>query len=631
MSGRLQIITGGVLLATLTVAACTSARAFEPFGWLEGVVSPRADAVTATLMYSVAFRFADTSDGLEQELKSRSELVSKSDEGAADRAVLLARARSDEARFRALLQDRGYFAADIGVRIDGEPLDAIYAGAERPAPERSAEVEIEIDQGPLFRLGDLSFRTTRDASPTVPRDPAAYGVVPGEIARVSVIAKALARYVEEWRIAGYPLARIFHKRIVADHATNLVSVDVLVDPGEEAVVGWVTVTGTETLNADFVGRYSGLRSGERYSPQDVASARERLRKLDAIESVRIEEEDRLDGQDGLPVNIRVTPQRPRFVGALASVSTIDGGAMQAYWGHRNLFGQAERFRIEGGVSQIGAEAEDFQYFATASLTKPGVLDIDTDFFVDIAAARERPETYESNTVGLSAGLQRRFSEERNGRLAFRTEYSSEDSALGSETYAVLALPVEVTEDRRNDRLDPTEGWRGSISFEPAYEALNHGAFVTAGIRGSTYLALNPGGTLVIATHGTAAGTLADDVLDVPASWRFFAGGGGSVRGHRFRSLGPLAGDDVIGGLSLLEASLEMRWRVTPKIGLVPFIDAASVSPEVWPTFENIYAGAGIGLRYYTAIGPLRLDVAAPFGEEASRGDVAVYVGLGQSF
>jgi translocation and assembly module TamA len=121
--------------------------------------------------------------------------------------------------------------------------------------------------------------------------------------------------------------------------------------------------------------------------------------------------------------------------------------------------------------------------------------------------------------------------------------------------------------------------------------------------------------------------------EIPASHRFYAGGGGSVRGYRYRSLSPLGPTgEVIGGRSLFEAALETRIKITDTLGLVPFLDMGGAFESSYPDFsEDLRYAAGLGLRYYTAVGPIRLDVATPLNPRDGDKSWALYIGIGQAF
>ena len=138
--------------------------------------------------------------------------------------------------------------------------------------------------------------------------------------------------------------------------------------------------------------------------------------------------------------------------------------------------------------------------------------------------------------------------------------------------------------------------------------------------------------MVLAARGSVGTIVGGDTQDIPATRRFFLGGGGSIRGYEYRTVGPKIGGEVVGGLSFFEASFELRFRVTDTIGIVPFVDVGAAYEDPLPDFsEEFRVGAGIGLRYHTPLGPLRFDVAVPLNRKSGDPSFAFYVGLGQSF
>jgi translocation and assembly module TamA len=119
--------------------------------------------------------------------------------------------------------------------------------------------------------------------------------------------------------------------------------------------------------------------------------------------------------------------------------------------------------------------------------------------------------------------------------------------------------------------------------------------------------------------------------DIAPSRRFYAGGGGSVRGYSYQSIGPRdANNDPIGGRSLVEMAVEARYRFGD-FGVVPFLDAGAIYTDLYPDFSNLRFGAGLGVRYYSSFGPIRVDVGTPINPQPGDPVIAVYVSLGQAF
>ena len=300
---------------------------------------------------------------------------------------------------------------------------------------------------------------------------------------------------------------------------------------------------------------------------------------------------------------------------------------------RNLFGEGERLRVDGSVSQIGSKAiEDLEFDAGAVFSKPGILDIDTELFSEFRIKRERPDVFENRSALAKVGLSHTFSPALSGSLAAQGEFARIEDAYGVDDYVLLSAPGELFYDSRDNRLDPSSGISAMFHASPTVDVAGGAAFLATQVQIASYVSLGDSGRAVLAGRLIGGSVFGADLADVPATSRFFAGGGGSVRGYEFRSLGPAVNGDVVGGLSTAGASGELRLRVTEQFGIVPFVDVAIVSADSVPRFsEAVYVGAGVGVRYYTSLGPLRLDVAVPLTNRERQSDFGVYVGLGQTF
>ena len=622
---------GALALCLLPMLLCApSAEAVEVFGVRLFGAEPVVDGVA----YSVAVEVENDETGLTAVISDTSLLIEQQKTGAPDRASLVARARADRDRLSAALQSEGRFAATVAIEIDDTPLDDVLAALTEDTDETTpATVRIAIEPGPAFLFGLMSFTQTIPTPVAPPMSPEVYGLVIGEPARPAIIAAAIDRLVEEWRAAGYPFAQVAHRDITADHATAEVRVDVEIAPGDPAVYGWVNVVGSHELSSAKVADYSAIEPGRPFNPSDLRKSRERLRKLESIESVRIVEGEEVGPDGAIPITFEVSERKPRYFGGTAALSTLDGTELTAYWGHRNLFGEGERLRIDASVARIGTDGWDgLEYRAGAVYAKPGILDIDTDLFAEFRLEREAPDAYESYAGFVKLGLSRRFNPDLEGSVAVSARQSRIEDAFGTRSFSVLSLPTDLVYDTRDNRMDPTGGVHALTSFTPSVDVANSSAYVTSRVQVASYLPFDEERRAVLAGRISFESVAGASLADVPATDRIFAGGGGSVRGYEYRSLGPMEAGRVTGGLSLLAASLELRLRATPAIGIVPFVDIAAVSDSAFPTFSDApYVGAGIGLRYFTALGPVRLDVAMPITEKDGRDDFGIYVGLGQAF
>ena len=149
---------------------------------------------------------------------------------------------------------------------------------------------------------------------------------------------------------------------------------------------------------------------------------------------------------------------------------------------------------------------------------------------------------------------------------------------------------------------------------------------------STYFDLSGNGRSVLAMRGLVGKIAGAGVFGVPPDQRFYAGGSSTVRGYRYQSIGPKFPDgEPTGGNAISAGSIEFRQRILDKFGAVGFVDAGQVGTNGVPFTSHWRIGAGVGVRYYTSIGPIRLDVAVPLNKEPHGDSFEIYIGIGQAF
>ncbi len=453
------------------------------------------------------------------------------------------------------------------------------------------------------------------------------------MARSGAILATESRLIAAWRERGHPKAAIAKRDVVADHRTKLVEVTLVVAPGPEARFGDVEVTGTERVDPQYARFMTGIETGAPYDPSVLERARKRMQDAGVFASVSIVEGDTV-GPDGLlPITFNVTERKRHLIGGGVSYATIDGATLEGYWMHRNLLGHGESLRFDAALSRIFAnDIFDFSYLLATTFRRPGVFTPDTDATLRLLAEREFVDAYESRTIAGRAGFEHRLNEKLTFSSAVNAEWDRIEDAFGENRFLIVSLPSTLDYDARDNKLDPTEGLRGTFEAEPFTDILGGTVAIVAKGTLSGYYAFAGNDRMVLAGRASVGTIVGGDLEDIPATRRFFLGGGGSIRGYEYRTVGPKIGGDVVGGLSFWEASLELRFRVTDSIGIVPFIDAGAAYEDPLPDFsEEIRIGAGVGLRYYTPLGPIRFDVAVPINPQNGNSSVAFYVGLGQSF
>ncbi|MES0808589.1 autotransporter assembly complex family protein [Roseibium sp. SCPC15] len=573
-----------------------------------------------------------TSNGgeeLSKDLKGASLLIQQQDKPPSGEAGLIARALSDRERLVAKLYANGRYGGTVDISLAGIPLETALEQSDLP-DARPVKVSILVNPGPEFTFGTVAISSNGGDLST---DPAFWGLVPGEIAASGKILTAENRIVSVLRGRGYPKAKIAERRITADHSINKLDVALIADAGPQARFGTVSVNGTEVTDPDFVIQQAMLPQGGIYSPEDIARARRRLNELGIFSSIRFVEGN-IAGPDGtLPITIEVSERKRHVIGAGASWSSIEGFGVEAYWRRRNLFGRGELLSVEGSIGRIGTESlENQEYSARIAFEKPGVFGPLTSFSTSLGAKQENPDAYKSRSITFDAYLNRQFSEQLKGRAGAEVFYANEEDAFGNDDYLLVGLPADLTFDNRDDKLNPSKGIFAVLFAEPAYDTLNSNAMGFMKGTVSSYYALDEAKRFILAGKVSAGSILAPSVESVPASRRFIAGGGGSIRGYAYRNVGPRVDGEVVGGRSLVELSGEVRIRMTETIGVVGFVDAGNAYEDSIPDFsESLKVGVGAGLRYFTPIGPLRIDAAVPLDPGPNDPDFALYVGLSQAF
>lgn len=614
------------------------AQGFELFGiqfFGSGAEEAAGAAIADPRTYTLTFETGAEGE-LDGALRGASNLWGDREAPASGVPGLLAKARGDYARLIAALYNFGYYGGVISILVDGREASAIPPDADLPEP---VAISVAIDPGPRFAFGALPV--TNRAPVAVAEDdsvapPEEIGFVTGEVARASVVSQAEQRLVEAWQQLGYPKAEIASRDAVAVHPDDTLDVAITIDPGAHAAIGPISVEGTERMDPAFVARQTGLVQGAEFDPDDIELARERLNRLGVFRSLRIEAAEQVPDSGLLPYRIIVQERALRRFGIGATLATIDGLGIEGYWLHRNLFGQAERLRLDAKVAGIGfpIATEEFDYAFGGTFTKPGIFTPDTDLVAALSAERSVLPLYTETAVLGRVGIEQLFTDTISGGIGvqFQHSYFEDDATFGSRTFTTAGLYGRGVFDNRDSDLDPTEGFYVEGTIDPLYEFQYDNTIVRATLEGRTYFGFGEDDKFILAARLRAGALAGPSLSEIPPDLLFFAGGGGSVRGYGYRSIGVDDGlGNVTGGRYLLEGSLEARIRFNDSFGGVAFVDGGYVAADTFPGIDELKLGAGLGIRYYTALGPLRLDLAIPLNKSPGDPDYALYVGIGQSF
>lgn len=628
LRGLSRTLLFALICSAALLAEGRNATAFELFGIkLWGSSSDEDADIVDPLRYAVTIDAPDADKDLVKKLENASTLKNDEERPVSGSLGLLAKARSDREQLVAALYADARYEGVATITIEGKPLDELPPDAEFSGPQ-PIPVVISIATGPKFTLGNI--RLKGDAAGLASAD---FGLIAGGDAGSGAVLKAEASIVRALKAEGRPLSKVTGQEIVADHATSTLDVTLTVAAGPVAGYGDTTVEGTEKVDRDFTEYMTGLKRGRQYSPDEIDDARDRLLGLEVFNSVTLKEADSLDAEGNIPIGVQVSERKPRYFGVGGTLSNTEGLGLEGYWGHRNLFGRAEKLRIDGAISGIGSnDLTELNYNAGIMFEKPGVVGPASKFFAGVKTVLEHPDAYDHFSVKGNTGLSYELDKKQTVSAEVALDYSKIHDAFGKHTYLIASIPLQYVYDNRDSRLNPTRGFRVLAYAEPSYDILNGAAFLKLKGEGSAYQSLDTASKFVLAERVAIGSIVGAGLQDVPADRRFYSGGGGSVRGYAYQGIGPKDIDgQPIGGLSLFETSVEMRIAVTDTIGVVPFVDAGTVSTKSFPDFADMKVGAGVGLRYITPFGPLRIDAAVPLNRDRGDPHFGIYAGIGQAF
>jgi len=539
----------------------------------------------------------------------------------ANAAQIDRRAREDSQLLAELLRAHGFYDAKVESRVEAAP------GANR------VDVTLDVVPGPQYRFADVRLPGIEAAGADEAALREAFGVAAGEPVNAEAVTSGEAALRAELGRRGYAFADVGTLDVAVDHATRTASLVLPVQPNGTRSFGRFIVEGRPLFGARHLQTIARFGPGETLSAPMIDDLRRALVATGVVSTVSIRPVARPGSQ---MVDLAVALERAplRTIAGEAGYGTGEGVRVEASWEHRNLIPP------EGAVRVRGIAGTEEQLLA-ATLRRNNFGRRDQVLTAQVAGSHVERRAYEASTFLLGIGLERQTNIiwQKQWTWSFGADLLASDErdvdiATGttrSRTFFIAALPTSLSYDGSDDLLDPTRGFRLSGRFSPE-ASLQDGAFGYSRLQldGSFYRPVSP--TVVIAGRarlGTIFGASRDRIAP---SRRFYAGGGGSVRGYGFQRLGPRdpVFDDPIGGRSLAEFALEARVRIG-NFGIVPFVDAGNIYTSPLPELDDLRFGAGIGVRYHTRFGPIRVDLGTPLNRRSGDPRIAVYVSLGQAF
>ncbi len=555
-------------------------------------------------------------------------------DGKADNAAMVrARLTTDGELMQRILASEGYYDAVVDTRIDrGEREDAPEG---QPRQRRPITAVIDVTPGQRYTLADIII----DAEPTIPPNLIAenFPLSVGEpivAQRVQGAEAAIALKLPE---EGYPFAEVGQRDILLDPATGDGVYTLPIKIGKRSRFGGIETTGDLAFDAEHVAVLARFKRGELYDTRKVDDLRQALVATGLFATVAAEPQPTGEsaGDDTEYVTMLVTQQAgpPRTLAASAGYGTGEGIRLEGSWTHRNLL-PPEGALIFRGV--VGTQEQGLG----ATLRRSNAGQRDRTFELVAEATRSNYNAFEAITGRVAARVsydstpiwQKKFTYAFGAELIATSEddYDFTRAARERDFYTIFGVTGQVGMDRTDSLLDPTKGFRVTALIQPEGSlAGKFSPYARSRLDVSGYYPVTD--NIVLAGRVRVGSILGAARERLAPSRRFYAGGGGSVRGFGYQELGPKdPNNDPIGGRSVNEAAFEARYRFG-NFGVVGFVDAGQVYRGSTPTFSDLRFGAGLGARYYTNFGPMRLDVATPIGRKPGEALVSVYVSIGQAF
>jgi len=534
-----------------------------------------------------------------------------------------ARRRAREAAETAIsvLRSEGYYDyqvdSDIGEGDAPQPFVTVAAG-----PRTKISVPV------IAWIGDAPDAKTIAAAQK------AMTLKAGDPGRAADVVAAEGRIVAAIQRLGYADAVSTPREVIVDHADFTMQPTYKINSGPLVRFDGIKLAGRGRTSQKWIRRLTPWKVGEVYRPEAVAELERRLTDTGAFSAVTVSLAPKDEAVNGeRPVVVSLSDRTKGALELGGSYSTSEGAGINSRWLLYNQLGLADTVTNTLQYAQIDSRLQ-------TELSLPDWVRPLESLKLTAALYRERPVAYEEYGVGVAADLTHRYG--KTSFLSFGvsldgTETNEEEEAnfvtsSHIRRLASLAAYGAFSLDRSDDPLNPTRGWKIDARLQPTV-ALGNGSvtYLKSWAQAAGYLPLNAIGT-VLAARVKVGTIFGGDIPLVPAQDRFYAGGGGSVRGYGYQEVGPRFTDNnPQGGLSLFESSFEVRKRLTNQWGVVAFLDAGSVSSEVNPDFTRPKYGAGLGVRYNLGFGPLRFDVGTPLNPDKGDPLIQIYLSIGQSF
>lgn len=514
-------------------------------------------------------------------------------QGKVDRLWLERFQRQVPEKVRLALEPFGYY--ESGVTVSLEQVDQafrLHVKVERGKPVRVKSVKVEV-MGP-----GAGERVLKDLVVGFP-------LKEGDRFRHQKYEEAKGNLKTQALNSGYLDAEFSTHTISVSRAERSADIRLIMETGPQYYFGDMRVVGASQYPDRFLKRYIEFRPGEVFSYPKIFQTQLNFNNSDRFAEVVILPEKEAAQDHRVPVEIRLEPSKPKRLRIGAGYATDTGARITSNYQDLNFYGRGHELYSELNLS------ERLQTFVTRYV-RPSMKDLDSYTSFKVGINHEETKSYENRSIFLEPEYTRSLS---RGRMAsLYVQARREDFTVGEdEGRSRLVMPgLRFSKRRYDDLIHPHQGYQYGLDLRGTHAYLGSDSdFLQLLFHGSFILPLPLRLSLLTRAQGGFT-LLSDPLRDLPASVRFFAGGDRSIRGYAYQSQGPQddAGN-VVGGRHLLVGSIELERALWKHWGVAAFCDAGNAF-NTFKSFDPIY-GVGLGLRLYTPVGPIRLDIARQVG------------------
>jgi translocation and assembly module TamA len=599
---------------------------------------------TACAADIVAYRIERAPTGneaIDATLAASSELDSLRASAPVSPFGLIARARSDRDRLKAVLESFGYYQSRVQIAINGAALDDPRLGEQLFAlpSDRVALVAVGFELGALYHLRHVDID---GAVPQAARS--AFGLAEGDAAAAAAVLAAGARLLTSLQEQGYAFAKVDPPVAYEDAVDPVLDVSFHVVAGVPVKVGDIHIMGLQRVHERLVRARLLLHTGDAYRPSEVERARRDLLGLEVFAAISVEVGADVDTTGGVPITFVMRERARHAVSFNTAYSSDLGGSLGAAWTDRDVLGGAQQLSFAGALTNLGGSATTaLGYNTGVKYLMPDFGRRDQSLQLAIGAVQQDLQAYDQTAVTTGITLNRKLSRDWSASAGVST--ADERIVQNGQTYnyTLLALPLSVSYDSTHlgsPLDDPRHGMRNSVSITPTLSiGPKDATFTVNQLRLAGYVDVSPllredPGRSVLALRALAGVAQGAGEYSLPPDQRFYGGGSGTIRGYPYQSVSPSYFPDgnAVGGTAILAGTVELRQRIGAQFGAAAFVDVGQVGDGLIPLPKVFFIGLGVGLRYYTPIGPIRLDVALPtrhYSEDDT--PFQLYIGLGQAF